>query len=224
MFFSVKCQKVQSLYDCLDCRGLYLWGEAAKAALEQFNKAAIFGDADHIQETRKNLITVMTEEYEVFVRANEYAMRNGLEKYILWVLAAVGLYVLDTFTDYTCDSWSITCQQFSRWFALYYYTVTCMLGYEFYKIYQAQGGAALGVGVSSLFSATLQKFEELKTEFFAKINDKEGGARVRGAPDLSDLVETVEHKALSSKKKKQAEIELTSFQAKSSDPVSKKND
>jgi hypothetical protein len=151
------------------------------------------------------------------LRAGECGSWGGVaRRYVIWLLGAVGCLVLDTLSDYTCDGWcthhhttphlatphqstpplcrSLTCQQFSRWFALYYWTFLCMLTYEFYKIYQVslsfclhfpllswpdahpdaqaatgaplqkQGAAALGMGASSLFAAAIKRFDELRNE------------------------------------------------------------
>jgi len=47
--------------------------------------------------------------------------------------------------------------------AIVYYVVMLFLGWEFYRIYQAQGGAAVGVSAMGLGQAAFAKVEEVRS-------------------------------------------------------------
>eukprot|EP00808_Paulinella_micropora_P001003 g57150.t1 len=156
-----------------DCAGstyhsaeaLIALNQAARGnAFDHYDRAAVFGSADHIQETRAELQREMLRVYEQYVKENKLKMTSGLEKYIIPVLAAIVAYVLDFLSDFTCDSWSETCVNMSRLLALFYYLVTLVIGWELYAIYNAQGSAAAGMGVMSLFKSALGKVKEFQDE------------------------------------------------------------
>jgi len=98
-------------------------------------------------------------EFERYKTDNNYKMQAGLEKFVIPILAATSAYILDFITDYTCDSWSLTCRQFSKIFAMVYYIVSLVVGYKFWCIYRKQGYTAVGISAFNLGEAALKRVQ-----------------------------------------------------------------
>jgi len=149
--------------DALSKEELSALNNSAKAkAFEKFDSQATFGNKENIVMTRKELEAQVLSEYDKYVKGNKYKMQSGLEKYIIPIIAAISAYILDSVTDWTCDSWSTTCQRLSKLSAIIYYVVFLIIGFEFYRVYQKQGGAAVGITAMGLGQATIQKVDDVR--------------------------------------------------------------
>jgi len=131
-------------------------------AMEMFDSLAIFGQETQIEETKAKLKALIATEKTTFITANDYKMRNGLQKFILPILAASCAFILDRLTDYTCDAWSESCRSLSLLFFYMYFAVFAILCYQFYGIYKQQGSAAVGMSAMALGHATFQRVKSMQ--------------------------------------------------------------
>jgi len=131
-------------------------------ALDKFDSSAVFGSDSQIAQARSELVKALDETWENLQKLNEYKLQGDLANFILPFIAAMLALILDILTDYTCDSWSETCQKLSRFSALIYYTVFFFIGMILLKVYRERGALQVGVGAMGLAQASLVTVSDWK--------------------------------------------------------------
>merc|ERR1712151_487350 len=97
-------------------------------AVRVFRKLANFGSKKKINESKRNLMAKINNDYDMYEKLNQ--SRNplaGFEIYILPLSIAFGAYLLRVISDWTCAPWSHICKRSSVILAEIYAVVFCFL-------------------------------------------------------------------------------------------------
>jgi len=159
---------------------------------DQFQSVTILGSdstrAEAWTEIEENLNTLFSR----FKEDNDRALEKALVAFGNYALIGLVLFVLDRASDWTCDWWSQTCRDLSKFMLFIYMIVGAYVGYHVYLLVNSRGRLAALTASTELWKEMVRLMgvyiDHAKTLDFKEVQDlaqkgiKELRARLNSLP------------------------------------------
>lgn len=112
----------------------------SKEIHETFEGVTILGSEETRSDTWCTIQDFIDKLFKKYAEENCRKLERALIPFANIALIAILLFVLDRASDYTCDWWSSTCHQFSKFAFVVYLGIFAFIGYHGYQFKQNRGG------------------------------------------------------------------------------------
>jgi len=157
--------------------------DATEKAIRLFKTIAAFGDKKTREEAKVKVEKSVIEEWKRYNELNASRIDKILSRYAWVAVIAIGAFLIDRLSDYTCDWWSDTCRDFSKALSWIYTLVALFIGGQTFFLYHGEGQIVVVKAVSGLFT-------EASTQLITYYNQFRGKAEEIGFKGIPELNKT----------------------------------